>query len=88
MIVAFTSIALEQYQYWGENDKKIFKKINTLITNTKRTHFVGLGNPEPLKGILKGYWSRRITQEHRLVYKISGTDKEQVLTIVQCRYHY
>lgn len=76
--------AWDDYLYWQKNDKKLLKKINELIKEIRRTPFSGTGKPEPLKHALEGYWSRRITREHRLVYKV--TDEE--LHIVQCRYHY
>ncbi len=74
----------DDYLYWQETDKKILKKINEFIKEIDRTPFTGTGKPEPLKHALEGYWSRRITKEHRLIYKV--TDKE--LFIIQCRYHY
>ena len=72
------------YLYWQKNDKKILKKINELIKDIKRTPYSGLGKPETLKHQLSGFWSRRINDEHRLVYQIS----DDTLTIVACRYHY
>ena len=84
MNVHFTPTALEHYQYWKENDLSKITKIKALIENIKQTPFLGIGKPEPLKGNLSGYWSRRISQEHRLVYKVSAND----LTIIQCRFHY
>ncbi len=80
----FTDNAWEDYLYWVNNDKKILKKINALITDIERNGNDGLGKPEPLKHDLTGFWSRRITDEHRLVYKLS----EDTIHIVQCRYHY
>lgn len=88
MDVYFSSNAFEDFCYWQENDKKIHNKLVRLIKQSKRTPFNGIGNPEPLKENLSGYWSRRITHEHRLVYKVSGEKGNQVLTIIQCRYHY
>ena len=76
--------AWDDYLYWQQTDKKILKRINTLIKDIKRNHFDGIGDPEPLKFNWGGYWSRRINREHRLVYKV---DDEQVF-IAQCRYHY
>lgn len=70
--------------YWQQIDKKILKKINALIKECLRHPFEGTGKPEPLKGELSGYWSRRITREHRLVYKVTHDN----LVIIQCRYHY
>lgn len=78
------STSWEDYLYWQKNDKKILQKVNELIKYIDRDPFGGLGKPEPLKHAMEGYWSRRITLEHRLVYRV--TDKE--LCIVQCRYHY
>lgn len=74
----------EEYLYWQKNDKKILQKINRLIKESKREPFSGIGKPEPLKHELAGCWSRRITDEHRLVYEVSETG----LYIVSCRYHY
>jgi toxin YoeB len=84
MVLVFTASAWEQYLYWQQADKKILDKINELIKDCLRNHFKGLGKPEPLKGNLKGFWSRRINDEHRLVYKIENNQ----LQIVQCRFHY
>lgn len=84
MQLVFLSRVWEDYLYWQETDKKIKKNINELIKQCKRTPFEGIGKPEPLKEDLKGWWSRRITGEHRLVYKV---EKEK-LVIAQCRYHY
>lgn len=84
MIVAFTDTALEEYNYWAENDKKIHKRIKLLIKEINRSPFEGIGKPEPLKHQLSGCWSRRITDEHRLVYEV--TDK--MILIYSCRSHY
>ena len=84
MIISFTQIAFEDYQYWSKNDKLIFKKVNTLIKEILRTPFTGTGKPEPLKHELSGYWSRRINDEHRLVYKV---EEDEVL-VISCMYHY
>ena len=84
MILSFADDAWEDYLYWQQQDKKIVKKINRLIKEIQRNPFEGLGEPEPLKYNWSGYWSRRITIEHRLVYKV--TDNH--LLIAQCRYHY
>ena len=70
--------------YWQENDPKVLARINTLIKEIQRTPFSGIGKPEPLKHSLKGYWSRRITDEHRIVYSVSG-DR---LLLAQMRNHY
>ena len=70
--------------YWAKTDLKILKKIISLLEDTQSNPFSGIGKPEPLKHELKGFWSKRITDEHRLVYKV--TDEE--LIVAQCRYHY
>ena len=84
MNLIFADEAWEDYLYWQKSDKKILKRINTLIKDIKREPFSGLGDPEPLKYYWSGYWSRRITKEHRIVYKI----KDNSVLIAQCRYHY
>ena len=81
---SFTPAAWDQYQLWLAMDKVMFKKINHLIAESMRHPFEGTGKPEPLKGDLTGYWSRRIDREHRLVYRATAS----ALEIVQCRYHY
>lgn len=81
--VIFNKKAKKQYNYWKHNNKKIYDKINNLIINIQEHPFTGLGKPEPLKGCLSGYWSRRITQKHRLVYTV----KDDII-IVQCMFHY
>ncbi|MBR0031988.1 MAG: Txe/YoeB family addiction module toxin [Treponema sp.] len=84
MIISFTPTAFEDYQYWATNEKSVFKKTNALIKEIMRMPFTGTGKPEPLKHELAGYWSRRITEEHRLVYKV----EQDTILIVSCRYHY
>lgn len=84
MNIIWTHLAWEDYEYWQNTEPDKVEKINALIKDSKRNPFNGLGKPEPLKGNLKGFWSRRITLEHRLVYKVS----EAGITIVQCRFHY
>ena len=86
MKVGFDDGAWEEYLYWQKIDKKILKKINDLIKEIQKTPFEGTGKPEALKYDLQGYWSRRINQEHRLVYSVD--DNLEELVIVQCRYHY
>ena len=76
--------AWEDYFYWLEIDKKIFKKINDLIKTIDREPFDGIGKPEPLQYALKGFWSRRITQEHRIVYSCQSKE----IIVAACRYHY
>jgi toxin YoeB len=80
----FTDEAWNDYQYWNETDKKQFKKINDLIKEIDRTPYDGIGKPEALKQNLKGFWSRRIDQEHRVIYKV---EEDQVI-FISFRYHY
>ncbi len=84
MKLIFAEKAWEDYLYWLKVDKKILNRINLLIKNIKRDPFEGIGKPEPLKHALSGYWSRRINDEHRIVYKVHA---ESIL-IAQLRYHY
>lgn len=84
MKLVFHERAWEDYLHWQAIDPKLLARLNTLIKETARTHFAGIGKPEPLKGALSGWWSRRLTQEHRLVYRVEG----EALLIAQCRYHY
>jgi toxin YoeB len=89
MTFEFTSNAWEDFSYWIESDPDIVIKIKDLLKSIKQNPFKGLGKPEPLKHHLKGYWSRRIMGEHRLVYKVSGKKGEdQKCYIIQCRFHY
>ncbi|MDE1167251.1 MAG: Txe/YoeB family addiction module toxin [Pseudomonas sp.] len=82
--VSFTPHGWDDYLHWREADTKVLDAINTLVNECLRTPFKGTGKPEPLKGDLSGFWSRRITKEHRLVYLYENG----VLTILQCRFHY
>ena len=84
MMLAFAQAAWEDYLYWQQTDRKILKRINTLIKDIERQPFDGIGDPEPLKHNWSGYWSRRIDREHRLVYKVT----DSTIVLVQCRYHY
>ncbi len=88
MRVMFSSKAFQQFLSWQTDDSKIAERIGALIVATMRQPFVGIGKPEPLRGELTGWWSRRITQEHRLVYRVTGTGEAQTLEIAACRYHY
>lgn len=80
----FTQQAWEDYLFWQQTDKKLLKRINALLKDIGRSSFEGLGKPEPLKGDLSGFWSRRIDAEHRLVYR-PGKD---IIEIISCRGHY
>jgi toxin YoeB len=84
MNVTFTEDSWQEYLYWQQTDKKILKKINALIKDIKREPFDGLGKPEALKYELSGCWSRRITEEHRLVYEMALDS----IVIISCKYHY
>jgi len=84
MRLVFADQAWEDYLYWQGEDPRKVEKIHALIKDVRRDPFKGLGKPEPLKGALSGYWSRRISDEHRMVYKFVGGD----LLIAQLRYHY
>lgn len=88
MKLVWSDNAWDDYLYWQGTDRKTLKRVNALIKECKRTPFTGTGKPEPLKGPLNGWWSRRITQEHRLVYRVAGEGAAQSLEIVQCRYRY
>ena len=84
MKLTFTPSAWEDYVWFQDHDRKLLKRINSLIKEILRTPFVGIGKPEPLKADLAGAWSRRITDEHRMVYKVEG----DALLIAQLRFHY
>lgn len=84
MKIVFAELAWEDYLYWQKTDKQMLKRVNELIKAIVREPFAGIGKPEPLKHGLSGYWSRRINDEHRLVYKIA----DDSLLIAQCRHHY
>ena len=89
MNLVFTPEAWEDFEFWMDNDEQAANKIRELLKEISRTPFHGMGKAEALKHNLKGFWSRRITGEHRLVYQISGTKgKDQECAIVQCRFHY
>ena len=82
--IAFLSRSFDEFNQWATEDKKIYTKIVTLIKDIERDPFSGLGKPEALKHDLSGLWSRRITQEHRLVYRVSDGE----VVIISCRFHY
>jgi len=87
MRLLFAPDAWDDYLWW-QGQPKGLDRVNELIEATRRQPFKGLGKPEPLKGNLSGFWSRRITDEHRMVYRVSGKDADQTLQIAQLRYHY
>ncbi len=84
MRLIFSDLAWEDYLYWQQTDARTVKRVNELIRDIQRNGNTGIGKPEPLKHALAGYWSRRIDQEHRIVYRIEGRD----VLIAQLRYHY
>lgn len=88
MRIGFTPRGWDDYLHWQGEDAKLAAKINGLIQECRRTPFAGSGQPEPLKHQLKGWWSRRISQEHRFVYRLTGSGEDQRLEIAQCRFHY
>jgi toxin YoeB len=83
-LLAWTDEAWSDYVYWQGQDKKTLKRINKLITDTKRSPFEGIGKPEPLKENLSGFWSRRVDESNRLVYAVNDSH----ITVISCRYHY
>jgi len=82
--IVFHDTAWEDYQYWISNNKEILQRVNAMIKECQRILYAGIGKPEPLRRDYKGWWSRRITDEHRLIYTV----KDQSLHILQCRFHY
>lgn len=84
MNILFTDNGWDDYQYWVAHDKAMVKRVNKLIDEVRRTPFTGIGKPEALKHQLAGYWSRRITEEHRLVYAV----EENNLVVIAARHHY
>ena len=84
MKYVFVEESWEDYVYWQQTDKKMVLKINELLKEISRNPFSGIGKPEPLKYKYKGFWSRRINEEHRLIYQV----KENEIYIAKCRYHY
>lgn len=89
MSIEFTENAWEDFEYWLETDEAIVGKIRQLLKEITRTPFTGSGKPEPLKNELRGFWSRRVTGEHRLVYKVEGKKGiNQKCYVIQCRFHY
>jgi toxin YoeB len=88
MNLLWTEEGWADYAYWQENDRSVLHRINELIKDARRNPLRGIGKPEPLKGNLAGWWSRRITGDHRLIYRASVKGAAQQLEIAGCRYHY
>ncbi|MFP4664315.1 MAG: Txe/YoeB family addiction module toxin [Bacteroidales bacterium] len=84
MKYVFVDESWEDYLYWQKSNKKYVKRINAMLKEISRTPFTGLGKPEPLKHKYKGFWSRRIDKEHRLIYAV----KDDEILIAKCRFHY
>jgi toxin YoeB len=84
MRLVFTERGWEEYQFWQHSDARMLRKLNSLLKECSRTPYAGTGKPEALREDFSGWWSRRITEEHRLVYRVAGDD----LIVAQCRYHY
>ena len=84
MRVLFTPTAWEDYTWWQETDRKLCKRLNRIIKDIRRSPFEGIAKPEPLKGTYSGFWSRRLTEEHRIIYRV----RDDAVEIVACRGHY
>ncbi len=84
MKFVFVQEAWEDYLYWQKTDKKNLKRINTILKDISRSPYSGIGKPEALKYKYKGFWSRRIDAEHRIIYRVEGEE----IQIVKCRFHY
>ncbi|MBS3932043.1 MAG: Txe/YoeB family addiction module toxin [Sphingomonadales bacterium] len=87
MILIFSTRAWDEYLQYQNGDRRLLERVNALIQECMRHPFKGTGKPEPLKDNMRGWWSRRIDREHRLVYRVSGSGDAQALEIAQCRYH-
>jgi toxin YoeB len=88
MKLLWSEDAWEDYLYWQQSDPNILGRINSLLRDLRRSPFKGIGKPEPLRGELAGWWSRRITGDHRIVYRAVGRGEDQRIEITACRYHY
>jgi toxin YoeB len=86
--LSFHLRAWEDYRFWQANDAKMLARVDSLINDALRSPYRGIGKPEMLRENLAGWWSRRIDREHRLIYRIAGKGDDQVLEIMQCRFHY
>lgn len=88
MKIVFRAAAWHDYVAWAREDAKVFERLNALIEECRRDPFRGTGKPEPLKRHLSGWWSRRLTGEHRLVYRVTGKGEARALEVLSCRYHH
>lgn len=88
MKLLWTENGWNDYTHWQDVDPKMISRVNEIIRDTRRSPFKGIGKPEPLRNEMSGWWSRRITDEHRLVYRVTGTGETQALEIASCRFHY
>ena len=88
MRIAFDRDGWDDYLHWQATDAKVLARLNALLAECMRDPFRGTGKPEPLKNNLAGWWSRRITSEHRLVYRVRGDGERQAIEVLACRYHY
>ena len=88
MKLLWSEASWQDYLYWQETDRDTLHRINTLLRDIARDPFRGIGKPEPLVGDLRGWWSRRIASDHRLVYRVRGEGEAQRIEIAACRYHY
>jgi toxin YoeB len=85
MKLLWTAAAWDDYQFWVENDREGLRRVNALLRDIQRAPFGGIGKPEPLAGDFRGWWSRRITREHRLIYRVTGAGNDQRVEIAACR---
>ena len=88
MRLIFSDVAWSDYLFWQQRDRAILDRVNALIKDMTRSPFTGIGKPEPLANDLTGFWSRRITREHRIVYRVTGSGEAQAIEIAACRFHY
>ena len=88
MDLRFSNEPWEDYQYWLATDRNVLRRLNRVIKDVRRSPFEGIGKPESLKGDLSGWWARRLTDEHHLVYRVVGKEGQQFLEIAACRFHY
>lgn len=88
MKLLWSKTAWEDYLHWQDADRDTLRRINMLLRDIDRDPFRGIGKPEPLVGDLRGWWSRRIASDHRLVYRVTGRGEDQRIEVIACRYHY